>query len=334
MENCLLFFRTISFSGLSVLSTRLGKGGALPKTIKQQTGSNQMNKTILLAAFSLTLLPSVHAQTAAAPASPGVLSNLSVNGTMDLESQYIFRGKKVTNAAFQPSINANWANISGGTATAYAWTSQPMSSPGAGIEQNNEVDLGIKYDNTVPSYAALGYEVGFQMYWYQDIVNPPAVGRSYEFHIGLNYDTTDMTKGAGWGSGYNLQPSLTYFHDVILDSNTLQAQLASYTFDLSDTIGQKGFTLTPTATLGWTSINRTFGDQSGGPNWANSFLYYELDLEADYKPNNTGTTTFFLGVHYAGNTDGTTGGYGAANNPQAPGSANSVWFGLGVKFNQ
>jgi hypothetical protein len=296
----------------------------------------------------LSLLPSVHAQTAPAAAAPaGVLSNLTVNGTMDVESQYIFRGKKVTNAAFQPSVNFNEANIANGTLTEYAWTSQPFSSPGAGTEQNNEVDLGIKYDNSIPSYSAIGYEVGFQMYWYQDVSNgaffdgagPFALNRSYEFHVGLNYDTTDLMNSIGLGK-YNLQPSLTYFHDIILDSNTLQLQVASYTFDLSDSVGLKGLSLTPTLTLGTTSIGRNLGDESPlvgvagtQSNYSDGWNYWELDLELDYKPNNAGTTTFFLGAHYAGNDDGTSGGIGGSD-PDAPGGANNLWFGFGVKFNQ
>jgi hypothetical protein len=120
-----------------------------------------MKKIILIAALSsLTLIPRVHAQAApATPAAPaGVLSDLSVNGTMDFEDQYIFRGKKITNAAFQPSVNFNYGNIAGGTITAYAWTSQPITSRPPGTEENNEIDLGVKYDNNIPSYAALGYE--------------------------------------------------------------------------------------------------------------------------------------------------------------------------------
>jgi hypothetical protein len=92
-----------------------------PKTIT--TNWIQMKKIILIAALSsLTLIPRVHAQAApATPAAPaGVLSDLSVNGTMDFEDQYIFRGKKITNAAFQPSVNFNYGNIAGGTITAYA----------------------------------------------------------------------------------------------------------------------------------------------------------------------------------------------------------------------
>jgi len=306
-----------------------------------------MNKTILIAALSsLTLLPSVHAQTAPAAAPSGVLSDLSVNGTMDMESQYIFRGKKITNAAFQPSVNVNWGNLGGGSATAYAWTSQPLSAPAAGIEQNNEIDLGLKYDNTVPGIAALGYEVGVQMYWYQDVENGPvSPDRSYEFHVGVNYDTTDLMNSTGLGK-YNLQPSLTYFHDVILDSNTFQLQVASYTFDLSDSVGLKGVSLTPTFTVGTTSLGRVLGDQAGPVNtalgfpgfthnWRNGYDYWEFDLELDYKPNNSGTTTFFVGGHYAGNDDGTSGGPALfAPNPQPFGSGDNLWFGFGIKFNQ
>ncbi len=189
-----------------------------------------MNKTILIAALALSLVASAHAQTAA-PASSGVLSNLSVNGTMDLESQYIFRGKKITNAALQPSVNVNWGNLGGGTLTGYVWTSfQPVGrrGTGAGPNQNNEYDFGIKYDNALPGISDTTYELGFQMYWYPNISGTAGfTSRSYEFHGALTYDTTKIL------GGYNISPSLTYFHDVILDSNTLQLG-ATYTWDLSD----------------------------------------------------------------------------------------------------
>jgi len=241
-------------------------------------------------------------------------------------------------------VNVNYGNLGGGTLTAYMWTSQPVGRnggnattgvPSAGPNENNEYDLGVKYDNSVPGINNTTYEVGAQMYWYPNFSGQTNwLSRSYELHVALNYDTTDLFNS--WGLGKtNIQPGITYFHDLILDSNTIQLQLASYTFDLSDSVGLKGVTLTPTATVGWTGLHRSFGDQlvAGTPNWNNSYTYYELDLELDYKPNNTGTTTFFTGVHYAGNNDGNTGGFGGLD-PQAIGSDNSIWFGFGVKFNQ
>ncbi len=284
-----------------------------------------MNKTILTAALALSLFSSAHAQSA----SSGVLSNLSVNGTMDLESQYIFRGKKITNAALQPSVNVNYGNVGPGTITGYVWTSQPVGRRGnaAGPNQNNEYDFGLRWDAPLPVLSDIAYEIGVQMYWYPNISGTAGfTSRSYEFHGALTYDTTKLL-------GVNVSPSVTLFHDVIIDSNTLQLG-ATYTWDLSDAASLKGLSLTPTATLGWTGMNRTFGDQAGpGGNWSNGYVYYELDLELDYKPNNSGSTTFFVGAHYAGNSDGTTNGFAGAN-PQAPGSDSSIWGGFGVKFNQ
>ena len=50
-----------------------------------------MNKIILTAGLALSLITSVHAQN---------LSALTVSGTLDYESEYVFRGKKITASAF------------------------------------------------------------------------------------------------------------------------------------------------------------------------------------------------------------------------------------------
>jgi len=292
-----------------------------------------MNKTILTAALALSLITSAHAQ----------LSALTVSGTMDYESQYIFRGKKVTNSALQPSVNFAYP-YANGSINAFVWTSQPIGRSsngstgvgGQGPNQNNEIDAGIAYDHPLSGWSDdTTLEVGYQLYWYPDFggnnnSGAGLVSRSHEFHIGATYDSTKLI-------GYNLSPSLFYYHDIILDSNTLQLGLA-YSYDLSDMLGVKGVSLNPSANLGWTSIHRAGGDQSQGlapgqsDEWNNSYIYWQLNAELDYKLNTS--TTFFLGLHYAGNTDGTSNGYGATTtNPQFPGSDSSFWGGAGVKFN-
>ena len=146
-------------------------------------------------------------------------------------------------------------------------------------------------------------EIGYQLYWYPERQSRHwrhrSVSRSHEFHIGATYDTTKLLS-------YNLSPSLFYYHDVILDSNTLQLGLA-YSYDLSDMLGVKGISINPSANLGWTGIGRNAGDQAPGRrrNWKNSYTYWQLDLELDYKLNTS--TTFFTAAHYAGNSDGDTG---------------------------
>ena len=74
------------------------------------------------------------------------LSDLTVSGAMDYESQYIFRGKKVTNGAFQPSVQFGYP-VYGGSIYVGAWTSQPLGHAGGGKaaipgpNQHNEIDL-------------------------------------------------------------------------------------------------------------------------------------------------------------------------------------------------
>lgn len=273
-----------------------------------------MNKSLLTALLALSLVGNAHGQAT----SSGPLSDLTVSGAFDYESQYVFRGKKITQSAFQPSVTFA-KPVSDGTLKAYVWTSQPIGNNTAGPSQTNEIDMGTYYDHAIPGVSDLTGEIGYQLYWYPDLASGAST-TTHEFHIGGIYDSTSM--------GLNLSPTIMYYHDIILDSNTFTGSI-TYTWDLSDRVGVKGLSLTPTATVGWTGMHRTFGDVAV-QNWNNSYTYWELDLELDYKLNTS--TTFFLGAHYAGNNDGTANGF-FGGNPQAPGTENSLWFGLGVKFN-
>jgi len=291
-----------------------------------------MNKLLLTAALALSLIPSAHGQAAAStPASP--FGDLKVSGDFDYESQYVFRGKKITNSAFQPSVNFA-KTVMDGSLNAYLWTSQPIgrAGTGAGPNQTNEIDIGAYWQHSVPGVDNLTGEVGVQMYWYPDVGgNAPAAGpggivnplsRSYEFHVGAIYDTSSVLNKV------NLSPTVKWYHDVVLDSNTFTAGI-SYSWDLSDSV-TKGLSLNPAFTLGWTGINRVFGDESGGPNWKNSYTFWELDLELDYVLSSN--TTLYVAGHYAGNNDSSANGI-AGSNPQFPGSDSSAWVGLGVKWN-
>ncbi len=244
-----------------------------------------MNKYLLTAALAVTLLPSVHAQTAAAaPASSSPLANLTVSGAFDYESEYVYRGKKVTASAFQPTVN--FANpLLDGTANVYIWTSQPLGNHS--FDPGNEIDIGGYWQHSVPGIDNLTGEIGYQMYWYPEApATNSVVSRSHEFHLGAIYDTTSILK-------YNISPTFKWYHDVILDSNTL-TWAVNYSWDLSDSTGVKGLSLNPTFTLGWTGINRVNGD-TGGQQWNDSYWFWELDLELDYKLNTS--TTFYLAGH-------------------------------------
>lgn len=234
--------------------------------------------------------------------------------------------KKVTNSAFQPSTDLA-EPVGPGALHVYMWTSQPLGRAGVnpGPNQTNEIDLGTYY--MYPSdFIMKGsqLDVGYQYYWYPD--NGGTAGnleRNQEFHIGIQMDSTALI-------GTNLNPEVYYYYDFILDQSTFFAQI-QYNYDMGDMTGLKGLTFVPTASIGWLGANRTFGDQlvAGTQSWRNSYIFYFLSAELDYKFNSW--VTAFAGVRYTGNNDGTSNGLGGAD-PQGVGSANSIWGGFGLKF--
>jgi hypothetical protein len=296
------------------------------------------NRKILMAMILATapLLPSVRAQTAA----PAVgVNNLTVTAALDYESQYVFRGKKVTDSAFQPNADLGYKiSDAVGSIHAYVWTSQPIGRAGnsAGPNQTNEIDSGVYWDYPTD---ALGLkngtiETGYQYYWYPDVGGSQDdlkfgnhLSRSDEVHAAFQYDATDIM-GANW----NVNPQVWYYHDFILDSNTLVFAI-SHTFSMDDWMQLKGFSLKPSANFGWTGIHRVLGDETptGRRNWRDSYAFWGANLELDYRLSSW--CTAFARLEYSGNNDGTAGGPGVFANPQTPASGqNDIWAGLGLSF--
>jgi hypothetical protein len=290
-----------------------------------------MKKTILTVAMAVALGASAHAQTAAAP-----LADLSIKVNADYESEYVFRGKKITTGAFQPSINLTYpVGKDWGTVGAYIWNSDPIGRRAGSNGPNfpDEVDIGgmWDYDLSKASSALAGWtaELGDQEYWYPQApgYGIDTVSRSNELHANLGYDTTSLL------FGYNIAPTFWYYHDVVLDSNTLAVSF-SYTWDLSKMV-LNNLSIIPSATFGWTGIHRSQGDQNPPassanyvPQWRDSYAYYLFAVEADYKIKDWATA--FIGIRLSGNNDGTSNGLGGGN-PQAPaGGQNQVWAGIGL----
>lgn len=310
-----------------------------------------MNKTILTVALAAMMGPSAFAQTvatapaaAAAPApapaaASSPLSDLTIQATMDYESQYIFRGKKVTNQAFQPSAQLGYP-VYGGSVYAGIWTSNPIGHAGGGAgapggtvpgpNQHNEIDLygGYTYPLDILT-KGLSVDVGYMYYWYPDVSGLNITSDNQEVHIGFTYDTTSVL------SGININPSIFYYRDFVLDQNDVELGF-SYTWDMSSLTSVKGLSLVPSATVGWLSGTNELGQvalpappANIGQHWRNSYTYYSLHLDLNYKINDWATA--FIGVRYAGNNDGN-GAIPGGGTAQSPGSKNSIWGGAGFKF--
>ncbi len=280
-----------------------------------------MNKTILTVAFAAMLGANAYAQ--------NPLSDLSVSGTIDWESQYVYRAKKITNNAFQPKAEFGYP-VFGGSLYAGVWTNQPIGrrTNAGGPDQADEIDLYGGYAYPLDALVkGLSLDVGDTYYWYPEAGGTAnALDRSDEIFVGVTYDTSSVLS-------YNLSPSVYYYYDFILNQSVVEFSL-KYTWDMSNMTGVKGLSLTPRAYVGWLDSLRQRGDQlnAGAPNWRNSYSYWGVTLDLNYKINDF--TTAFVGFRYAGNNDGNVFYPAFGTNSQGGGTDENVWAGVGLKFSK
>ncbi len=292
-----------------------------------------------------TLLAVTVAGSLACPAraqSSTPLGQLTGTGVVAYESQYVYRGKKISDSSIQPTAEIGLTPTAAPNMNAYigAWSNQPISRrTGVGLgavgpNQPDEIDIwgGVHYDLLSSSDALkLSLDVGDIYYWY-----PEAGGHSLPTAYGNNASYTDeIYGGLTWhtpsiGNGPGLNPSVYYYHDWILDGDTVELSLST-TWDLNGLLGFSGFSIKPTIVGGWTTATKALGTQlpPGTVNWQNGYKYWKAGFELDY---NLSPLSYLFGeLNYAGNDDGKTNGY-AGGNPQLGGTPNSVWFGGGLKF--
>ena len=301
-----------------------------------------MKKVILTLALAGSLSTSAFAQ--------GYTANLSVSGAADYESQYVFRGKKITNGAIQPKVELIYpipvaSMFPNGSVYAGAWSNQPLSrrATAPGPDQSDEVDLYGGYRLSLDTWLkGLSVDVGDIYYWYPEAGGtgvPTRFGGPIDYtdetYLGVNMDTRTFLgpDTSGPFASHNLNPSVYYYHDWILDSNVVEFSM-SYKVDLSALTPDLSATLS--AEAGWVDANKAWGNQIQGSNWHNGYSYYGTNLNFSYKISDNGSV--FVGVRYAGNNDGTgfapggAGPAGTGETAQNGGTADNIWMGGGFKF--
>jgi uncharacterized protein (TIGR02001 family) len=153
----------------------------------------------------------------------GVTAKPSYSVTTDFTytSEYVFRGIKNSNAAFQGSIE-----IGQDDARLGVWTSQPF---------NSKQDVDRKYTNEIDVYA--GYKLKLSRDLTADFVGtyyyyPEATGgsthHSYELGVGGIYNLGGMSPAFK-----GVSTSLYYYYDFRLKAQTVQASLG-YSLALTD----------------------------------------------------------------------------------------------------
>jgi uncharacterized protein (TIGR02001 family) len=211
------------------------------------------------------------------PSEPSLAStpklDYSVTSNFSFTSEYVFRGTKITDQAFQPSVEVDSNNFDIGL-----WTSQPIIH-----NEQDEVDIygGYKYavnkDLSVQAVATY--------YWYPEFdrnsrTNIDGAKDSFEPGIGLTYTIEGFS------------PSAFYYYDTVLKTQTVLGALG-YALPLAGI----GTELDLTGYVGTASGRDVTPDLVSGVH--QSYNYYGADVSLPYKlaPN----TTVTLAGHYASN---------------------------------
>jgi uncharacterized protein (TIGR02001 family) len=186
-------------------------------------------------------------------------------------SDYVFRGLKSAGNSFQPSVE-----VAVGEFNAGLWTNQPITK-----NENDEVDLYTGYRWNVNSRFAV--EGAATYYWYPEArASLGQTDDTYELSVGSSYDMAPLT------------PSLFYYHDFRLKSDTLQAAIG-HKMPLG---GVSAATLETSVFAGTVHMKDAAPDAAGAA-INESYSYYGIDLSIPYKlaPN----ATFTVAGHYVRN---------------------------------
>ena len=187
-------------------------------------------------------------------------------------SEYVFRGQKNSNAAFQASAEVGYQNFYGGV-----WTNQPIRS-----SETDEVDLYLGYG--FPLQNDWKIDAGITSYNYPEtVVNTKTGFSTYETYLGLT---------GGNFSGFT--PSVYAYYDWKLDTYTLQGSVG-----YSLPIKQIGTSLDFSVTYGYAANTGSYASNKAPG------TYWGAGVTVPYKlaPNATLTG----GLQYAGNDEDLTG---------------------------
>lgn len=261
-----------------------------------------MKKAIASIAFAAILCSSAHA-----------VDGLSITGSFDFESEYVFRGKRFTQAAIQPSVEIGYS-IGPGTAYVGAWTSFPIH--GSNNTQENEIDLYAGY--ALPLSDVFTLDGGFTYYLYSDpsSTNNPVtfdISRAREVYLGVQADVF-------------LEPSIYGYWDFDREQAVVEISIGN-SLPLDDYLNLP-LSFDTSAHFGYLHADSYNGNQRRGgfSKWKNSYFYQGLSADLVYTVSEN--VSISAGARFARNNDGTAGGP-AGSNPQLGGDS-KLWWGASV----
>lgn len=153
-----------------------------------------------LGAAALMAVPALSAQ-----------DELSVTSSLALESSYMFRGVKLAEITYFPSVDVAYGNAYAGL-----WAALPTDT-----DESNEVDLYAGYGFALSDLVSL--DVGLTYYNYPSADDVPGViDETLEFYAGVAFDAP-------------LSPSVYVYYDKDLEVLTFEGS-AGYSFELAEDV--------------------------------------------------------------------------------------------------
>lgn len=240
---------------------------------------------------------------------------LSITGSFDFESEYVFRGKRFTQAAFQPSVEFGYT-VGPGVLYTGIWTNFPVSNNNN--TQDNEIDIYGGY--ALPVSDMLTLDAGFTYYWYpqaNSTVNPVTMNlnRAREVYFGVQADVL-------------LSPAVYAYYDFDREQLVLEGSIG-YSLPLSEYLNVP-LSLDTGAYIGYLHADAYNGNQrqAGVTKWRNSYAYAGASVDLVYAFSEN--LAFSIGGRVAGNNDGTAGG--PANSSPQLGNEMKLWWGSSLVF--
>lgn len=135
-----------------------------------------------------------------------VKDKFSVGVGIGFESEYVFRGAKLAGASVNPTADLGY-ELGGGFGLRAGFFNNAGVNGDDCIE--NDITAGITY-----SVMSFTFDLGYCAYLY------PHDENTHEFSFGVSYDTSELL------GDFAITPFITYYYDVVLYVNTLEAGLS------------------------------------------------------------------------------------------------------------
>lgn len=182
-----------------------------------------MNHKLTMAVIGILACGSAQAQALAA--APAAAPSISLTATGAVASQYMFRGQRLSGAAFQPTVEA-----AAGSLTLGVWGNFPFDGDKVPDSSDPEIDIYGSY--SIPFGKDLALAPGFTTYLYPKAPTGAGFYRTtFEPNLALSYTI----------EGIKLTPKVCY--DFVLEGPTYEVT-AAYAIPLKEIGSELGFTAT------------------------------------------------------------------------------------------